>query len=324
MESKAYREQGLDLKRLVLVVGKKLWCVIVGIIVGAILGGITYKIVCYVADPLPEYRATADYYITFNFDEFEHGDDYYNAYTWDGILRDDPIVDYALTLLPGDITKDMVKETVKGEMLGDYRILTVHITSTSQERANLIADAYQQSLVHFGQEIELLEKIELWSQEDAILFSKHTKVGNAAFLGGLLAGLLVSFILLFRYVLEEAVYVEKDVRQKLGCPVIGIETKGENELCQQRLKANLAYKFSGEEIVRWKAEILPDTEDYEKLRNAKHLIVEVVWGKDNVRQIMKVIEQLEIQDCIVKGAIITQADDAFLKAYYGKEFWERK
>ena len=322
MESKAYREQGLDLKRLVLVVGKKFWCVIIGILAGAVLGGVTYRAVCRIADPLPEYRASADYYITFNFDEFEHGDDYYNAYTWDGILRDDPIVDYALTFLPEDITKEMVKAAVKGEMLGDYRILTVHITSSSTEVANQIASAYQKSLVHFGQEIELLEKIEVWSQEEAVLFEKYTKEGNAAFLGGLLAGLLVLFVLLFRYVLEEAVYVEKDVRQKLGCQVLGIETRKKEDQWQQMLKANLAYKFPGEEIVRWKAEKLPGEQDYSQLRNVKNLVLEVVWGKDNVRQILEVMEQLKLQDCKVKGVIITEADETFLKAYYGKGCWK--
>ena len=38
-------------------------------------------------------------------------------------------MDYALTLLPEEITKDMVKGAVSGEMLGDYRILTVHVNA---------------------------------------------------------------------------------------------------------------------------------------------------------------------------------------------------
>ena len=138
MKSKGYMEQGIDLKRLVLVLGKKLWLILAGVILGAVLGGITYKIVTNMTNGEPEYQANADYYITFNFDEFNYGADYYNAYTWDGILRDDPIVDYALTLLPEEITKDMVKAAVTGEMLGDYRILTVHVKTESKEKENCI------------------------------------------------------------------------------------------------------------------------------------------------------------------------------------------
>ena len=65
MKQKGYLEQGLDLKRLVLVLGRKLWLIVIGAIIGAILGGLTYKIVTNIVDGEPEYRASADYYITF-------------------------------------------------------------------------------------------------------------------------------------------------------------------------------------------------------------------------------------------------------------------
>ena len=204
MKQKGCLDQGLDLKRLVLVLGRKLWLVAVGAMVGAILGGVTYKVVTNIVDGEPEYQANADYYITFNFDEFNYGADYYNAYTWDGILRDDPIVDYALSLLPSEITKEMVKDAVSGEMLGDYRILTVHVKAESKEKADMIAAAYKEALWNFGQEIELLDSVELWSQEEAIEYEKNNKTGNAAFLGAFLLTLFVMFALLFYYVLEDA------------------------------------------------------------------------------------------------------------------------
>lgn len=323
MENNVYMKEGLDLKRLVLVIGKKFWLVALGIVVGGLLGGIVYKTVTGFTNGTPEYRASADYYITFNFDEFEHGDDYYNAYTWDGILRDDPIVDYALTVLPDKITKEMVKESVSGEMLGDYRILTVHVTCEDQETTDLIAKAYQESLVHFGQEIELLEKVEVWSQEEASLMEKNTKTINAMFLGSLLSGLLVLFLLLFYYVLEGSVYVEKDAKDRLGLPVLGIESRKKDEKLKQMLENNLSYIFRGEEITRWKAEVIPSAQDYEVLRNAQHLVIEVMWGQNNLRQILRVLEQMQLQDCKVKGIIITEAEDAFLKAYYGKNAFEK-
>ena len=176
LEKKVYMEQGMDMKRLVLVLGKKLWLLLAAIICGAVSGGITYKVVTHITNGEPEFRASADYYISF----FESGPDYYNAYTWDNILRDDPIVDYALTLLPKDITKDMVKAAVSGEMLGDYRILTVHVNAETKEKADLIAEAYQEALWNFGQEMTLLDKVEVWSQDEAVLFEKNTKTANAA------------------------------------------------------------------------------------------------------------------------------------------------
>ena len=324
-----YMEQGLDLKRLFLVLGKKIWLVLASAVLGAILGGITYKVITNIIDGEPEYQASADYYITFNFDEFNYGADYYNAYTWDGILRDDPIVDYALTLLPKEITKDMVKAAVRGEMLGDYRILTVHVKTESKEKSDLIAAAYKESLWNFGQKIELLTSVELWSQEEAVLFEKNNKTINAAFLGGLLAAIMVIFGLLFYYVLEDAIYVERDGERRFGLPVYGLLTKGKDSLQQQMFDNNVAYVFGCSKIdcvgveenekqpVKiWNGEQIPTLEEFRKLRNEKNLLVNVPWGRNNGCQIERVLKQLELQDVKIKGLVITEADDRFVKTYY--------
>ena len=316
MKQKGYLEQGLDLKRLVLVLGKKIWLIVVGAVIGAVFGGLTYKVVTNIVDGETEYQANADYYITFNFDEFNYGADYYNAYTWDGILRDDPIVDYALTLLPEDISKDMVKEAVSGEMLGDYRILTVHVKAESKEKADMIAAAYKESLWNFGQEIELLDSVELWSQEEATEFEKNTKTGNAAFLGALILTLFIIFILLFYYVLEDAFYVEKDAEERFMFPVYGLLTKKQDPRQEQILKDNLSFVFGATKVETWDGEIVPTEEDYVRLRSAKDLLVNIPWGRNNGRQVERVLRQMKLQGCDVKGIIITEAEDAFVKAYY--------
>lgn len=318
MEKDIYYKQGIDLKRIFLVFGKKLWLILVSVVLGALLGGITYKVVTNITNGEPEFRASADYYISF----FESGPDYYNAYTWDGILRDDPIVDYALELLPKEITKDMVKAAVSGEMLGDYRILTVHVNAETKEKADLIAAAYQEALWNFGQEMKLLDKVEVWSQEEAVPFEKNTKTLSAAFLGALIAVILVIFILLFHYILEDGVYVERDAEQRFGLPVYGLLTKGNDELQQQMFADNMAYIFgSGKktdnhEAFIWPGEQIPTMKDLEWLRTEERLLVDIPWGRNNCRQIERVLRQLEIQNVKVNGVVITDADDKFVKAYY--------
>lgn len=315
MKNDVYMKQGMDLKRLVLVLGRKLWLILAAVVLGAVLGGITYKVVTNITNGEPEYRASADYYISF----FESGPDYYNAYTWDNILRDDPIVDYALTLLPAEITKDMVKAAVSGEMLGDYRILTVHVNAPTKELADIIAKAYQDSLWNFGQKMDLLDKVELWSQEEAVLFEKNTKTANAAFLGALIAGILVIFGLWFYYILEDAVYVERDGELRFGLPVYGLLTKGNDELQKQMFGDNLRFVFGEKQVETWNGEMVPSEEDYERLRNAENLLIQIPWGKNNCRQVERVLRQLELQKVQVKGIMITDADDRFVKAYYTVE-----
>ena len=320
MDKKKYMEQGMDLKRLILVLGKKLWLVVAAAVLGAVLGGLTYKIVTNITNGEPEYRASADYYITF----FREGADYFNAFTWDGILRDDPIVDYALTLLPEEITKDMVKAAVSGEMLGDYRILTVHVNASTPELANKIAKAYQDSLWNFGQEMELLDEVKLWSQEEAVVFEKNNKTGNAAFLGALIGVLLVVFGLAFYYVLEDAVYVEKDAANRFGLSVYGLLTKGNDELQKQMWGDNLKYVFGDAEVETWNGELFPASEDYQRLRNVKNLLVNIPWGRNNGRQVERVLNQLQLHGCDIKGIVITEADDMFVKAYYAIERMKKR
>lgn len=315
MKQKGYVEQGLDLKRLVLVLGRKLWLIVLGVIVGAVLGGLTYKIVTNIMDGEPEYRASADYYITF----FGEGAHYFNAYTWDGILRDDPIVDYALTLLPAEITKEMVKDAVSGEMLGDYRILTVHVNAKTKELADTIAKAYQESLWNFGQEMELLDEVTLWSQEEAVEFEKNNKTGNAALLGALITMLLVIFGLLFYYVMEDACYVERDGEERFGLLVYGLLTRNQDTKQKQMLNDNLSFRFGDDGIETWNGENMPTAEDYARLREVKYLLVTIPWGRDNGRQVERVLYQLKLQKCDVKGIVITEADDWFVKTYYAIE-----
>lgn len=315
LKNETYMKQGMDLKRLVLVLGEKIWLVLAAVIAGAILGGLTYKIVTNITNGEPQYRASADYYITF----FKDGADYYNAYTWDGILRDDPIVDYALTILPKEITKDMVKEAVSGEMLGDYRILTVHVDAETKEKADMIAKAYEESLWHFGQEMELLNEVALWSQEEAVLFEKNTKAGNAAFLGALIAFFLAGFVLLFYYVLEDAVYVERDAEERFDLPVYGLLTKGDDELQRQMFEDNFKTVFGDSEVETWNGERIPTAEDCARLGIAEHVLINIPWGRNNCRQVERVLRQLEIQGVKISGIMVSDADDAFVKAYYAFE-----
>lgn len=318
MEREEYMNQGLDLKRLILVLTGKLWLIFAGIILGAGAGALIYLLSAYVTNGEPEYRASSDYYISFNFGEFENGNDHYNAYTWDGILRDDPIVDYALTLLPETVSKAVVQQAVSGEMLGDYRILTVHVTTGDAVLTGQIAEAYHQSMVHFGESIDMLDHIEVWSRGEVLPLEKNTKAPNAALLGGLLGGLLTLFFLLLYLVLEDGIYVEKDALLKFGLPVFGLLTKKRETGREQLFQTNVEYAFGGRKVEIWNVEELPAREDYERLRKAQALLLAIPWGRKNAAKTERLLELMKLQQCEVKGLVIIEAKDSFVKAYYGK------
>lgn len=324
MKKEVYMQQGLDIRRLILVLGHKLWVVLAGIVLGALLGAGVYRLVTGITNGYPEYRTSSDYYISFNFDEYDNGVDHFNAYTWDNILRDDSIVDYALTLLPEGVTKEMVEASVMGEMLGDYRILTVHVTTDSRELTTQIAEAYHEAMVHFGEIIDMLDHIEVWDKGETLPLEKNTKTLNAALLGGLLGGLAALFALLIYYVLEDAVYVEQDALKRFGLPVYGMVTKKGESSQLNIMKENMWYAFKSGKAETWNVEYIPEREDYERLRKAQALLLVIPWGRRNTAQTERILELMKLQDCRVDGFLILGARDSFVKAYYGlkKKAWE--
>ena len=58
-------------------------------------------------------------------------------------------------------------------------------------------------------------------------------------------------------------------------------------------------------------------EDFRNLRAAE-VVLSVPFGKANAAWLSYVIDQLAAQDCVLAGVVIREADERFLKIYYGK------
>lgn len=349
-DNNGYMQRSINWKKIRLLYRKKAWLIIMTAIFAAVLAAGCYRVVCALTDEGQFYRVSSDYYITFNFDEYENSVDYYNAYTWDNILRDDPIVDEALVNLPKDYTKDEVKASITGEMLGDYRILTVHSTHMNPERARTIAEAYVISLGCFADKIEMLDTIELWSQEDCIPVEEADLTANASVLGALLGLVTALIICSIHYVLDDSIYLESDFAERFDVPFMGTMTRKGSDLCKQELKDNLSYLLKEENgyhlvfapmnidtekyAATEKQEILLNEiktlnnriegslslqgEDLEILRKSNGAVLMLPWGSKNGNIVEKTIAFLQKQDCRLVGAIVYDADDKFLKRYYGK------
>lgn len=319
MEQKAWMEEGLDLKLLFFLWKKKIVWIVVSAVVGAILFAIGYKTVTSITDGEPLYQTTGDYYITFNFEEFENADDYYNAYTWDTILRQDILVDAALEQLPEGYTKEQIRESVAGEMLGDYRVLTVHVQNASAEVANAIAESYTMALENFPQKVDMLSQIECWNQIPAVVVEKHTKTANAALLGAILGFLAGFFWLAFTAVLNDTVYTLGDMKQYRDLLFLGYETLQQDEKESRLLEENIT-RMIGETIpiTYWNADTPLDTVPFDALRDQQGLIMKLPFGKVTGKRLERILQQFALQGCSFKGCVITEVPDAFLRFYEQK------
>ena len=333
-----YMQQHINWKKIWLLYWERMWLIITLTIFSAAIAGGIYQVVRAINHGEQYYRVSSDYYLYFDLEDHPNGVDYYNAYTWDTILRDDPFVDAALEVLPDDYTKEEIISSVSGEMLGDYRILTVYSTHLIPERAEAIARAYTHSLEVFPERVDIFKSIEVWSQEECKPVIEKNLTPNMVIIGAVIGLILALTLCSIHYVLDDSIYVETDFTSRFPMPFFGMLTRKGSDSCDRELEDNLNYLLkedtgyyfafidSIEEIVTEKVKSIHkgisgtctlQGSDLETLRQSNGAILMIPWGSKNGRVIEKTLAFLEKQDCKVVGVIVYDADDKFLKKYYG-------
>ena len=177
---------------------------------GAIIGILSYKIYAAVAGGNQIYEIRNDYFVYLN-KEISNSGDYFNAYTWDGILRDDPVVNLALEAAE-DVTKEEIVNSITGEILGDYRLLTVVCRGTDPELVQKISDAYKTALPRFAEKMDMLEAMEVWTDSDIVEVDEFTRDNNAAILGAIIGFVLSLFGVLLYSLYDDTIYEEYEIR----------------------------------------------------------------------------------------------------------------
>ena len=298
MSTRDYDTRPIDLRRFARQFGRRFWIVIAATIVGALLGFVIYVIYSNVMSGNTVYRIRNDYNITFNHEDFPNGVDYYNAYTWDGILRDDPIVNKALEVAP-DVTKQQILDSVTGEILGDYRLLTVVVTGTDQALVQKISDAYKVALPAFADKVDMLKTIELWTDADIEEYDAYTREGNAAFLGALI-GLLVSLFAVLMYgIFDDAIYTERDwVIRYPQIPYLGKRDTDEYNANRSHL-----LQYDGNYIELATDQFRYDLDEFDRMRAADGVILKLKPGKDKTDDMDKVVYTLTKQDVKIVGVM---------------------
>ena len=298
MSTRDFDTRSIDLKRFWRQFTKRFWIIIAVTILGAVLGLVSYVIYSNVKSGNTVYRIRNDYYITFNHEEFPNGVDYYNAYTWDGILRDDPIVNEALSTEPG-ITKGQILESVTGEILGDYRILTVVVTGTDKELVQKISDAYKTALPHFATIIDMIKAIDLWTDSEIEVYDAYTREPNAALLGGFIGLLISLFAVLLYGIFDDAIYTERDwVLRYPRIPYLGKRDTDEYNVNRSHLLA-----YDGNYIELSTDQFRYDLDEFERMRKADGVILKLQPGKDKTEVMDKVVYTLSKQDVRIVGVM---------------------
>lgn len=240
-KNEEYLNRGMDLKRLMLYLQKRIWLVIVLAILGATCGGIIYQVVRSMKMPV-EYKAVSKLYISFGHDENGEVYQYYNGYTWNDLLDTDPILDLIMMKLPG-YEKEQVREATTAEILSDIRLLTITVMGEDEKFVREIRDAVENGLREYARDSKELDQIKVIRSGAPERVYWDDRTTSACVTGAVILGLLMLLGIGFTYVLDESVYVQEDIEKKYHCKALGILTRNQKGLqpYARELKANLHY-----------------------------------------------------------------------------------
>lgn len=241
------------------------------------------------------------------------------------------------------------QETIDASIYSDIRILHLIAASPSADTALYRAMRYAAAIERYAEEDTVIRDTELLGVSPATEQTYPQRKTVAAITGAII-GLLAGFLLLWiRFLLDNAVYVPEDASNRYGIPVLGVLPKSTDDPDQYpaQLKADLDRHMKevcsygnrwlilkAQDTDRTKAETAVGTilRKYSGIPDKTGVIIEEkttaeVNGMDavllNVRsgapygtQYAHLIAEAAASGNPVKGIILTETDNDFLKKYY--------
>lgn len=318
MKDNSYVNEGMDIKKYILCLWKRLPFVAAAGIAAAFLFGFLYTLSRTVPEGEREYEAFAKVYLDFAADETGEVYQAYNGYTWNDLMAADPIMELTLGYLSADYSREEVEAAIRAEILSDIRLLTVTVTTNREERTEAILRAAVQALTEYGKRAKEFIEIGAIQETEAKLVVADNRLLQAVLLG-LFLGLFFALLgVMFRGVFETRILLAGDMKKVTDASFLGYEN-GPGRLVEDYEK-NLAYlrEKTGDITV---CEASPDRpfseEDFRNLR-AAGVVLSVPFGKADAVWVSYVIDQLATQDCVLAGVAIREADERFLRRYYGR------
>ncbi len=352
-----HMDEELNLRSFYLRLIKKRWLIPLLAVIGALLAAGIYTLVTVTFGPEKTYYTESKLYIKFAYDEQAKSQvDFYNAFTWSMLMTTDEVIDEVMSNLEkagvseDEITKEEVASSITAEIPSDVRLLLLTVKNSSQEHTDLITDATDKALEHYGETNDAFTSIKLLSKTEAQLVTYSNKTVTAAIFGAVLLTVLGIFVMLLLDALDDAIYVPEDIEKRYQIAVLGTDLQ--DEYFKNELQA--AYEkfvLRAESIVYISTDSNTDSSVSEKdlsaikealsprfAEHASKITAMETPGKvlDNYRKIgtsdgvilgipavkrcgtmnEHIIAQLKKHDCPILGIVLVRANKGFLKKYY--------
>lgn len=326
LEKEIYRNQSIDMRKLLVRFAQKIWIPVLAAALGMLFAAGLYEI-CYLSVNGPMYQAQSKVYI-----DFAPGDgadvyhQYYNGYTWNDLMSTDPILDKTMDALAKNgvsVERSLVAASTEAKILSDVRLLTIYITNEDKTLCEQMQKATEQALQGFGEERDVFTGIYTIKSDETKRIMSDYRMKQAVLLGLVIAAISSVLILLGYLILDDRIFAATDLLGVLDVPFVGMELKAENGIGPfvSDFQANMERMCPGgeglceimvDEVLKERAETI----DYEKLRGASFVLVKASFGKTTIRSLQYVLHQLRLQGCEKVGVALTDTDEKWLRCYY--------
>ena len=237
-----YNKQGMDLKRLMLRMQGKIWFLLMLVVLGAVIGGVSYQVARAMRMPIT-YEAVSKLYISFGVDESGEIYQYYNGYTWNDLLDTDPIVSQIEKHLPTGYSRQQVIDATQATILSDIRLLTVTVQGSDEKYVREIQTAVEAGLESYAQESEELKRIDTIRTQEPERVYWDDKTVTACVTGAVVLLVIGLLSLAMIYVMDDAVYVQADIEKRYPYKALGMMMESQKGLqpYARELTANITY-----------------------------------------------------------------------------------
>ena len=318
MRERSYADEGMDVKKYMLCLLGRLPLLLAATVCGALIGALIYTIVRTVPESEREYQAYAKVYLDFAADETGEVYQAYNGYTWNDLMAADPIMNLTLAGLSVDYAREEVEEAMQAEILSDIRLLTLTVTTHSAARTDEILAAAVEALEDYGVQAKEFIGIKAVRVTQAKLLVADERLVQAVLVGLFLGLFLILLGVSLYYVMDDRILVAGDIRKVTDVSFLGYTSVGEK--LTDDYEKNLSYLQDKQGTLQI-CDLEPDkpfsSEDFEKMRKARGVVLCLPYGKVHGTFLAYVIEQLNSQDCVLCGVSIRNGDGKFLRKYYG-------
>lgn len=345
----SYGKEPFDLRLTVLRLIRNLNKILALTVLGTVLFGGGYYVKNVLLAPAPEYSVTSTYKVQYVEEPAQSGDYYINEATWNTLMDTQEFLSavqgHLAELATGnsaaevsvkEMTTDELAEMISAKLPSDFHVPTTIVVAGDPEQCILLAKAVERTMENEFVTMmnrEVLSVKVLDPSVSAEEVQTDVRPVRAFALSAILSFFFVTVIFLLKETGDDSIWLPATLRRRYGLPVLG-------SINSVEFAENVKYLFRGMERIAVcsvnedvdPGDVVAQLQDKvtaiatptpllspevcEKLREMDGILLVVKAGAHAGKPLEYVMEMLEQQDCKITAAILWDADETLIRAYY--------